>query len=72
MPDTKPKRNQNQMNTKTTTRKQQTYAGWKAAAKKAGAVRFEGDKDIANAFASDGFGVGEWDGAEGEIFSRAE
>ena len=51
-------------------REYQTWAGWKKAAKEAGAVRIEGDKDIANAFAADGFGVGEWDGEKGTIYER--
>ncbi len=51
-------------------REYQTWAGWKKAAKEAGAVRIEGDKDIANAFAADGFGVGEWDGEKGSIYER--
>lgn len=51
-------------------REYQTWAGWKKAAKEAGAVRLEGDKDIANAFAADGFGVGEWDGEKGTIYIR--
>ena len=49
-----------------------TYSAWRAAAKKAGAVRFEGDKDIAQAFDATGFGVAEWDGAEGYIYRKSE
>lgn len=49
-----------------------TYSAWRAAAKKAGAVRFEGDKDIAQAFDATGFGVAEWDGAEGQIYRKSE
>lgn len=45
-----------------------TYSAWRAAAKKAGAVRIEGDKDIAQAFDAKGRGVAEWDGAEGYIY----
>jgi len=45
-----------------------TYGAWRAAAKKAGAMRFEGDKDIAQAFDNNGRGVAEWDGAEGYIY----
>jgi hypothetical protein len=45
-----------------------TYSAWRAAAKKAGAVRIEGDKDIAQAFDASGRGVAEWDGAEGYIY----
>ena len=48
-----------------------TYSAWRAAAKKAGAVRFEGDKDIAQAFDANGRGVAEWDGAEGQIYRRS-
>lgn len=49
-----------------------TYSAWRAAAKKAGAVRFEGDKDIAQAFDANGRGVAEWDGAEGQIYRKPE
>jgi hypothetical protein len=49
-----------------------TYSAWRAAAKKAGAVRFEGDKDIAQAFDATGFGVAEWDGAEGYIYRKSQ
>lgn len=42
-----------------------TYAGWKRAAKLKGAVKFEGDKDICQAFNADGKGIGEWDGEKG-------
>lgn len=49
-----------------------TYSAWRAAAKKAGAVRFEGDKDIAQAFDDNGRGVAEWDGAEGQIYRKSE
>lgn len=45
-----------------------TYKSWLTAAKKAGAVRLDGDKDIAMAFGADGRGVAEWDGAEGYIY----
>ena len=45
-----------------------TYKSWLTAAKKAGAVRLDGDKDIAMAFGSDGRGVAEWDGAEGYVY----
>ena len=45
-----------------------TYKSWLAAAKKAGAVRLDGDKDIAMAFDAKGRGVAEWDGAEGYIY----
>jgi hypothetical protein len=48
-----------------------TYSAWRAAAKKVGAVRFEGDKDIAQAFDANGRGVAEWDGAEGQIYRRS-
>jgi hypothetical protein len=49
-----------------------TYSAWRAAAKKAGAMRFEGDKDIAQAFDANGRGVAEWDGAEGYIYRKSE
>lgn len=57
-------------------KKYQTWAGWKRAAKEAGATRFEGDKDIANAFAGgpsyeDSIAIGEWDGETGTIFVYA-
>ena len=45
-----------------------TYKSWLAAAKKAGAVRLDGDKDIAMAFDAKGRGVAEWDGAEGYVY----
>jgi hypothetical protein len=45
-----------------------TYKSWLAAAKKAGAVRLDGDEDIAMAFDKNGRGVAEWDGAEGYIY----
>lgn len=48
-----------------------TYKSWLAAAKKAGAVRLDGDKDIAMAFDASGRGVAEWDGAEGYIYKSA-
>lgn len=44
-----------------------TYAGWRKAAKDMGATRFDGDKDIAQAFAANGNHVGEWDGASGYV-----
>ena len=47
-----------------------TYGAWRAAAKKAGAMRFEGDKDIAQAFDGNGRPVAEWDGAEGYIYKN--
>ena len=65
-------------------KKYQTWAGWKRAAKEAGATLFEGDKDIAQAFAvidpsksakkhpgdySNLFAVGEWDGVEGSVYT---
>lgn len=49
-----------------------TYKAWLAAVRKAGAVRLDGDKDIAMAFDSKGNGVGEWDGAEGYIYRKSE
>ena len=48
----------------------ETYAGWRRASKEHGAVKFEGDKDIAQAFDSTGFAVGEWDGTVGYIFIK--
>lgn len=61
-------------------KKYQTWAGWKRAAKEAGATLFEGDKDIAQAFGvvdpsrsssdrSNLFAVGEWDGVEGSVYT---
>lgn len=44
-----------------------TYGGWRRAAIDMGAKRFEGDKDIAWAWAANGNHVGEWDGAEGYV-----
>jgi hypothetical protein len=45
-----------------------TFDSWRAAAKKAGAVRFEGGRDdIAQAWDATGSWVGEWDGAEGFV-----
>ena len=44
-----------------------TYAGWKAACRKAGADKFEGDRDICQAM-KDGKGMGEWDGASGSVY----
>jgi vacuolar-type H+-ATPase subunit I/STV1 len=59
------------LNEGTTMEGQQTYSAWKAALKKKhGAVEFEGDKDIAQAFVKkDGkrVGVGEWDGESGRV-----
>lgn len=55
----------------------QTFAGWKRAAKAAGATWFDGDKDIAQAMTgprpyAEGQtrSVGEWDGAVGIIFEK--
>ena len=45
-----------------------TYKSWLTAAKKAGAVRLDGDKDIAMAFDAKNRGVAEWDGAEGYVY----
>lgn len=47
-----------------------TYSGWKAACKKAGADEFEGDRDICQA-KKGGKGVGEWDGAVGTVYDDA-
>lgn len=44
-----------------------TYSGWKAACRKAGADKFEGDRDICQAM-KDGKGVGEWDGEKGSVY----
>lgn len=45
-----------------------TYAAWRAACRKIDRnFRVEGDKDIAQAFASDGRRIGEWDGVEGVV-----
>jgi hypothetical protein len=48
-----------------------SYASWKAAVKKAGAVRIDGDKDIATALNAQGKGVGEWDGEKGDIYNTS-
>ena len=48
-----------------------TYSGWRAAAKAAGATRFEGDKDIASAHGPNG-GVGEWDGEKGSVYTQTQ
>ena len=34
-------------------------------------MRFEGDKDIAQAFDDNGRGVAEWDGSEGQIYRKS-
>jgi hypothetical protein len=47
-----------------------TYSGWRAACKKAGADEFEGDRDICQAKKA-GKGVGEWDGAVGTVYDDA-
>ena len=50
-----------------------TFDGWRAAAKKAGATRFEGGRDdIAQAWDASGSWIGEWDGAEGFIRKSKE
>jgi len=51
-------------------REYQTWAGWRKAVKEAGAVRIDGDKDIATALDADGKGVGEWDGEKGSVYIR--
>jgi len=51
-------------------REYQTYGAWRAAAKAAGATRFEGDKDIASAIGADGKHVGEWGGDKGSIYLK--
>lgn len=53
-------------------RMSQTFKAWRAACRLAGAVRFEGDRDIAHAFGPDGKGLGEWDGETGYIFAKRE
>jgi len=53
-------------------REYQTYGAWRRACLQAGAVRFEGDRDIANAFGADGKGVGEWGGDLGTIYAPPE
>lgn len=47
-----------------------TYSGWRAACKRAGADEFEGDRDICQA-KKGGKGVGEWDGASGSVYDDA-
>lgn len=47
-----------------------TYSGWKAACRRAGADQFDGDKDICQA-RKGGKGVGEWDGAVGTVYDDA-
>jgi len=41
---------------------------WRAAAKKAGAVRFEGGKDNLTGLNAKGSGIADWDGVEGYIY----
>lgn len=52
-------------------REYQTYAAWRSAARAAGATRFEGDADIANAFNAAGKSVGEWGGDVGSIYKAS-
>ncbi len=47
-----------------------TYSGWRAACKRAGATEFDGDRDICQAMAN-GKGIGEWDGATGSVYDDA-
>lgn len=47
-----------------------TYSGWRAACKRAGADNFDGDRDICQA-RKGGKGVGEWDGAVGTVYDDA-
>lgn len=47
-----------------------TYSGWRAACKRAGADEFDGDRDICQA-KKGGKGVGEWDGAVGTVYDDA-
>lgn len=49
-----------------------TYGGWRTAVKSAGAVKIDGDKDIATALDKNGRGVGEWDGEKGEVYIFSE
>jgi hypothetical protein len=59
-------------------REQTTWAGWKAACKKAyPEVWFDGDRDIANAMVGPKpyvkgktIGVGEWDGEKGSVYNK--
>lgn len=48
-----------------------SYATWKSWVKAAGAVRIDGDKDIATALDKDGNGVGEWDGETGDLYEKS-
>lgn len=47
-----------------------TYNGWKAACRRAGADRFDGDRDICQAMRGNK-GVGEWDGDVGTVYGDA-
>lgn len=47
-----------------------TFYEWRRASKEHGAVRFEGDRNNAQAFDSTGFAVGEWDDVVGYVFVR--
>lgn len=47
-----------------------TYSSWRAACKRAGADKFDGDRDICQALKG-GKGVGEWDGAVGTVYDDA-
>ena len=49
-----------------------TYNAWRRAAKAAGAVRQDGDKDIATAFDGESRAVGEWDGASGILYKKSD
>lgn len=43
------------------------YYKWRSMAKRAGASKFEGDKDICEALLPSGQWVGSWDGIKGEV-----
>lgn len=47
-----------------TEKKYYSYKGWRQACKQAGADRFDGNKDIAQAFKGDKW-LGEWEGSYG-------
>ena len=52
-----------------TDRRFSSFQAWKRAMRQIDpGARFEGDRDIAFAFAADGRGIGEWDGARGSIY----
>lgn len=53
-------------------REYQTYGAWRRACIAAGATRFEGGRDIANAFGADNSGIGEWGGDLGTVYQKKE